>query len=228
MSSPLFEGQAAHALGLALLLAALVPASRLSGFDEGELWGLSTPTWFAASIAAAVAHQVYVWLCWRLELHRRAITRRFGGAGFRVYAAVFAVLILMRPVTITLLAVANRGAIESGRPAMRVLAVVLAALGTYTLVSVARYFGFERAVGRDHFDPDAGEVPLERRGVFRWTPNAMYVFGIGALWIPGLWTGSTAALVAAAFSHAYIWVHWLATERPDMRRIYGARPPVVR
>ena len=31
---------------------------------------------------------------------------------------------------------------------------------------------------------------------------------------------SWAALVVAFFSHAYIWVHYLCTERPDMRLIY--------
>ena len=31
----------------------------------------------------------------------------------------------------------------------------------------------------------------------------------------------THALVVAAFQHAYIWVHMLCTEGPDMRRMYG-------
>ena len=30
-----------------------------------------------------------------------------------------------------------------------------------------------------------------------------------------------AALVVAMFSHLYIWVHYICTERPDMRLIYG-------
>jgi hypothetical protein len=41
------------------------------------------------------------------------------------------------------------------------------------------------------------------------------------LWVPGLWWASPAALVVALFNHLYIWVHYYATERPDMRRIYG-------
>ena len=32
---------------------------------------------------------------------------------------------------------------------------------------------------------------------------------------------SSLALVAAAFNHLYIWVHYWSTERPDMARIYG-------
>ena len=47
----------------------------------------------------------------------------------------------------------------------------------------------------------------------------------GELWGIGtpawLWFASAAGLVAAAFNHLYIWVHYFATERPDMLRIYG-------
>ena len=28
-------------------------------------------------------------------------------------------------------------------------------------------------------------------------------------------------LVAALFQHAYIWVHYVCTEQPDMARLYG-------
>ena len=38
---------------------------------------------------------------------------------------------------------------------------------------------------------------------------------------PGLYASSQAALLAAAFNHAYIWVHYFCTELPDMKRIYG-------
>jgi len=31
-----------------------------------------------------------------------------------------------------------------------------------------------------------------------------------------------AALAVALFNHLYIWVHYYATELPDMARIYGA------
>ena len=66
---------------------------------------------------------------------------------------------------------------------------------------------------------------------FRFIPNSMYTVGFFALWIPALLAGSKAALLAAAFNHAYIWVHYACTERPDMKRIYGigtgeeAEPP---
>ena len=35
-----------------------------------------------------------------------------------------------------------------------------------------------------------------------------------------MWFASVAALAVALFNHLYIWVHYFATERPDMQRIY--------
>ena len=49
----------------------------------------------------------------------------------------------------------------------------------------------------------------------------MYVFGFLLLWVPGLWWTSAAALLAALFNHFYIWVHYFATELPDIRRMYA-------
>lgn len=60
-----------------------------------------------------------------------------------------------------------------------------------------------------------------RDGIFRFSSNAMYTFGFLALWVPGLLLESAAALLAAGFQHAYIWVHFHFTERPDAEHIYG-------
>ena len=79
-------------------------------------------------------------------------------------------------------------------------------------------------MGIDHFDPSFRTKPFVRQGIFRFTSNGMYVYGFFMLWVPGLWWASTAALAAAAFNHAYIWVHYCATELPDIRRIYGPAP----
>ena len=92
----------------------------------------------------------------------------------------------------------------------------------YLFYSVARYFTFRRALGIDHFDPSYRTKPLERRGIFRFTRNGMYTFGLLVVWLPGLYAASKAALLAALFHHASIWVHYACTELPDMRRLYGA------
>lgn len=50
----------------------------------------------------------------------------------------------------------------------------------------------------------------------------MYTMAFLALWSIGLFAGSTAALVAALFQHAFVWGQYLGTEKPDMDLIYGS------
>ena len=90
----------------------------------------------------------------------------------------------------------------------------------YVLYSIARYFTFARAFGADHFDESYRDKTLVRKGIFGWTGNVMYKFGITVVWTPGLLLASKAALLAALFSHFYIWVHYYCVELPDMKRIY--------
>lgn len=213
-------GQRFHAIALAFLLIMVAATARMPCMLEGSAGGVPTFTWFVASIGVAIAHQVYVWWSWRAELLDQRWTRVFGNAAFSIYATGFAVLILARPVTVCVLAYANRDTLPLANAFTRTLAILLALPAIYLGWSVARYSGFRRATGLDHFDPRARELPFVRMGIFAWTPNAMYVFGFLWLWIPALWFGSAAAVVASAFQHAYIWVHYLATERPDMRVLY--------
>ena len=49
----------------------------------------------------------------------------------------------------------------------------------------------------------------------------MYVLRFVLLWMPAFLFQSSNALVITSFSHAYIWVHYFATEKPDMKHIYG-------
>lgn len=217
----IFLGQSAHAVLLFALGVCVMLAARLPGFFDGELAGIGTQSWFVFVVANAVLHQLYVWACWRLELHAGLLTRYLGKAAFPAYAAGFTVLIVARPVLVTCLSLANAGTLPMNPDLARLLAALLCAPVAYLAYSINRYFSFARAFGIDHFDPAWRDVPLVRKGIFRITSNAMYVFGFLLLWIPALYFQSTAAIVAAAFSHAYIWVHYLTTEKPDMTFIYG-------
>ncbi len=76
-------------------------------------------------------------------------------------------------------------------------------------------------MGIDHFDKSYRDRPFVREGIFRFTRNSMYVFGLLILWIPGLLYASKAALLIALFNHVYVLVHYHCTERPVMRRIYA-------
>jgi len=91
----------------------------------------------------------------------------------------------------------------------------------YAGYSVGRYFGIDRALGGDHFRQRYREMPMVHEGAFAWSSNAMYAFVFLGLWGIALITGSQAALAAALFQHAYIWVHYYCTEEPDMKLIYG-------
>jgi hypothetical protein len=214
-----WTGQPLHAAGLALLLlfsggawAAIAPLT-------GEFLGIGSDKWFWGAIAVPVVHQTYVWICWRLELlHSRAVSRTVGFTG---YEAGFFVLIAGRLVPFVPLAWANRDSLNLPLPARLILGALLLVLSAYAMYSVARYFGMSRAAGADHFDERYRTMPLVSEGIFRWTSNGMYGVAFLGPWGLALLLGSAGALIAAAFGHAYIWLHFCATERPDMNFIYG-------
>ncbi len=223
----MFERQALHWLLLAGLLSAIALVCRDETFLAGSYRGLSTAAWFWMAIAFPVAHQTYVWLCWRLELHKRWFTGHLGETGFRLYAAGFAFFGLGRLVILIGLGIANQNTLPADKTLLDAVATLLLAPVVYLFYSVARYFTFKRALGIDHFDPFYRRKPLVRKGIFRYTSNGMYTFGFLGVWLPGLYTASQAALLAALFSHVYIWVHYYCTELPDMKRIYGEQPSRV-
>jgi protein-S-isoprenylcysteine O-methyltransferase Ste14 len=107
-------------------------------------------------------------------------------------------------------------------PARVVICVILGLPAAYTLYSVVRYFGMARAAGIDHFYESYRSKPLVKEGIFKYTSNSMYSFAFLTFWAIAIAGASWAALVVAAFSHAYIWVHYFCTERPDMKAIYDS------
>ena len=223
----ILEGQWLHALGLIVLLGACAWAAQWPALQQGELWGVGAIVWFWIAILIAVVHQVYVWLCWRIELHRKGLTALLGTAAFPAFAVGFAALGIARIVAMFVLGYANQDSVALAPLPLKVAAVAALAPALYLFYSVKRYFTFRRAFGADHFDPAFRTMPIVRGGIFRFTSNGMYVFGFLLLWVPGLWWASAGALAAALFNHLYIWVHYFATERPDMARIYPKRTGTV-
>ncbi len=221
-TTAVFEKQWLHALALAALLYGADRLARANGMLSGEAWGIGAATWFRWALAIAAAHQILVWFCWRSELHLGWLSRAFGRRGFVLYAVAFSILGISRVAMVYILAFANRDAVALPITGRRVVALLLLVPAVYLFYSVRKYFGFRRAFGIDHFDRSARSLPMVRQGIFRYTRNGMYVFGFLILWVPGIWLASPAALVVALFNHLYIWVHYFATERPDMRRIYGS------
>jgi hypothetical protein len=218
----MFEGQLLHLTCLLVLLAGVDALSVLPAVNTGEWLGVSASTWLWLVVFDAVVHQIYVWFCWRTELHSRLLSRIFGKHAFSVYAIGFTVVGGLRPFLAAGLAIANSGTLPLSPLLGYLIALLLAIPVAYLGYSVKRYFGFRRAFGIDHFETAYTIAPMVKQGIFRFTNNGMYVYGFLLIWIPVFVWQSAGALVAAVFSHLYIWVHYYATERPDMRRIYNS------
>ena len=189
---------------------------------RGQLSGLSTRIWFLIALLVPILHQIYVLIFWRLELHYQLITKNLGKRAFGLYKAGFTVLILARPVSLIFLAISNAWTLELNPGVSYFLSAFLLLPAIFLAYSIKKYFGIDRAFGIDHFNPEEYKnVPMVRKGIFKYSDNAMYVYGFLALWIPGILLQSKAALLLALFNHLYIWVHYYFTELPDMKIIYG-------
>lgn len=188
----------------------------------GKLWNINTEDWFYLTLLIPVIHQVYVLFCWRTELYYNSISKAFGEKGFKLYKIGFAILILSRPVSITLLAISNSWTMQIPVELSYLLSLILFVPAAYLFYSVKKFFGMDRAFGIDHFDPNKFKnIPFVKKGIFKYTSNGMYIFGFFILWIPGVLLQSKAALLLALFNHLYIWVHYYFTELPDIKDIYN-------
>ena len=209
MPPGLWVGQLLHVACAALLLAL-----------TGVVWGLlgkPFPIAFWSAIAIPIGHQVFVWLSWRLELGSSAISKTIG---FRAYLGFFFILLVGRVVSVLVLASTDSGSLGLPEIQRAITTSILSLIWVYAACSIHRHFGFARGAGFDHFDPRYRSAPLVREGIFRFTSNGMYVYGFLILWAVAIGFNSNAALTVAAFSHAYIWVHFHATEKPDMNYLY--------
>ena len=179
--------------------------------------GKPFPAAFWSAAAFPVVHQIYVWLAWRLELQSSAVSKAIG---FHGYVIIFFLLFGGRFVTLFILAWLDRGSLNLQILPLLVITLALSLPGIYAMYSVKRYFGMLRASGADHFDPKYRDMPLVKEGIFRFTNNGMYIYAFLLFWAIAIAFNSAATLAIAAFSHAYIWVHFYATEKPDMEFLY--------
>jgi len=180
--------------------------------------GKPYPLEFWLAVACPIIHQIFVWLSWRLEL-TASLTSKF--IGFHAYVGIFFVLFASRFISLGYLAWLDANSLGLSTPKRILITVIFLALGIYTMYSVKRYFGLVRAAGADHFDVLYRSMPFVKEGIFRFTNNAMYLYAFLLFWAVATGFNSAAALVVAAFSHVYIWVHFYCTEKPDIDLIYG-------
>ncbi len=220
----IFKHQLWHLVTLLILLAIISFFVDKDGTEllEGSFWGIETSTWLLIAILSPIVHQIYVVVCWRLELYYQSISKLFGmKLGFKLYKVGFALLIFSRLVTIILLAISNKDTLHIYPYVSYALAVLFVLPVVYLFYSVLKYFGADRAFGIDHFEPKkAKKFKMVKEGIFKYTSNGMYEYGFLILWIPALIFLSKAALLLALFNHIYIWIHYYFTELPDMKVIY--------
>jgi phospholipid methyltransferase len=202
------------ALGAASLLQAPANAPEI-------LW-LTSYQWAVVSIILAGVHQLIVAIGFRLQLHRNWLSDRFGDRDMRVWAMVFMPLLVARPITLILIGWGDTTGITNWRAPELALGLALIGVAIWGMHSVLVYFTLPRALGGDHFRDEIAVMPMVTKGVFKYTPNAMYGIVFLGLWGIALAFGSWNALIVALFQHAFIWVHMYCTEGPDMRRIYGS------
>ncbi len=206
-----WTGQGLH---IALLLALLISTKA-----AWQSIGSPHPTLFWATIFIPVVHQVYVWFFWRLELSFKMVTKF---KSMNLYYIVFFILLISRVLFATALGYTDASTLEISLPIRIGACILLAGPWIYLVYSVKKYFGFFRAAGADHFDEKYRKMALVREGIFRFTSNGMYLYGFFIFWLIAFGFASSAALVSAVFAHAYIWLHYFATEKPDMDHIYGS------
>jgi hypothetical protein len=217
----LFFRQPLH-VGLVILLVSVCYALAAPRFGYSQpLLGLGDRGWFWLSVVVAVVHQVIVAFVFRTQLGWGVLSRLFGKRDLTVWGLVFMPLLIARPVVVTGLAIADSGSLMLPGWLALSLGAALLVPSVFAAWSVARYFGIPRALGGDHFRLHYRRMPMVREGAFSWTPNAMYLLVFLGLWSIALIARSHLALVAALFQHAYIWVHYYCTEKPDMDLMYG-------
>ena len=218
--------QLGHFLSLAILVGLLYFCTIIdNSVLDGEFLGISTGYWSLITLLVAVVHQVYVLLCWRYELNYNSLSNRYGQKAFEIFKIGFALLFVSRLISLTLLAISNSGTLNINTALKYILTTLLMILWLLLAYSFRRYFGIDRAMGLDHFEPRKYRGKgLVNQGIFKYTSNGMYFFGPLILWVIALLLESKAALLLAGFSHLYIWVHYFFTELPDMKEIYGISP----
>ena len=163
-----FKHQIWHIGGLIVLY---YVALQMVGFENNSniFLGISAKNWFLFSMMTPLLHQGYVWLCWRSELCWKTISRTIG---FKAYVIIFFIIAILRLFSVGLCFADYGTWFTPGWLAWSVSLLILI-LFIYTIYSIKKYFGFLRATGIDHFDPSYKDKPFERRGIFKWTPNAM-------------------------------------------------------
>lgn len=209
-----------------ILFAMLLGLAYIINVNEfvGSCVGISSFWWLIIGVAVPILHQTYVYFAWRFELVNKSLSKYFGKEeAFSYYKIGFSILILLRPLTLIFAGMSNSGSLVIDNNILIPLIILLVLPAIYTGYSVKKFFGFDRAYGIDHFEPEkARNFKPVNQGIYKYVTNSMYLFGFLILWAFALMFKSEVALIIAGFNHIYIWVHYFLTEKPDMVFIYNS------
>ena len=219
--SRVFRYQGYHLLLYLAIGAILYAATMQIPAGHRQVWGYSARELILLSWIFAGAHQAWIAFFWRMELHRGKISAWFGRAGFPIFATGFVVFFLSRMLLLIPISFASAQTAPIPPAVSITLILVTTPFIVWGLYSVTVYFSVIRAFGADHFDPAWRNASLEKRGIFKYIPNAMYTVVLLLIYHPGLFWLSAPGLLAAAAHHALVWCHYFCTEKPDMKEIYG-------
>jgi len=211
--SPYYR-QKYHVIGVLLLSAVLY----LYAVSIGE-----KVFWVVASAVTAGIHQGAVAVIWRSEIHGCSMTRIFGAKSFMIHGCLFFILLATRLGSIVFASVNSPHTFSVPSILTEFAALCISVLGLWTLWSVFKHFGVKRALGADHFFSEYKHKKFVRKGVFLYIPNSMYTFGTLLFLIPGLIFRSQIGFACGLFHYLAVWLHYWATELPDMEYIYGCR-----
>jgi len=185
--------------------------------DSNVFLGISAKSWFLFAMMTPLLHLGYVWVCWRAELCWKTISQTIG---FKPYAVIMIIIGILRLSGIGL-SFADYGSwFIPGWIAWSVSVLIFIPF-IYTIYSIKKYFGFMRATGIDHFDPSYKDKPFEKRGIFKWSSNAMYTFAIALFFGFAISAGSKAMFVFAVYTYIGTLLNDLCTEKEDFKVIYG-------
>ncbi|MCK4906219.1 MAG: hypothetical protein KAS64_01635 [Spirochaetes bacterium] len=174
------------------------------------------------SVSASLLHQLFVAFIWRIELHTKKISHKFKH-GFLYYKIGFILLSFLRIASIIIVSIINKESINISASLRIIIIAVLAIPCHYAFFSVIKYFGINRAFGKDHFDESYKHKKFVRKGIYRFTYNGMYLFAVLFIYFIPIALASRAGLILAAFTHIHLWIHYFCTEKPDIVKIYGTR-----
>ena len=211
-----FKNQIWHIGGLLLLF---YLGNQIVDFENNfnMFFGISVKNWFLFSMMTPLLHQSYVWLCWRSELCWKTISTTIG---FKAYAVIFIIIMILRLFSIGLCFADYGSWFNPGWIAWSISVLIFIPF-IYTIYSIKKYFGFIRATGIDHFDLNYKNIPFEKRGIFKWSSNAMYTFAVAVFFGLAISAGSKAMFVFAAYTYIGGWLHYFCTEKEDFKVIYG-------